>query len=111
PLDDASHGRPPRDVLGPQHDRGRSSLAPPGQAAESAVRAELAETAIDALTTTVVASGSAAWRAQVQHTDGRTWTAAVRRGAATALRAPSCGRTPEPYTPYDVELAAGEVAS
>lgn len=110
-LDEAAHGRLPRDVLGPQHDRGRSSLAPPAQAAESAVRAELAETAIDALTTTVEASGSAAWRARVQHTDGRAWTAAVSRGAPTALRAPSCGRTPEPYTPYDVDLPAGAVAS
>ncbi len=39
-LDEAAAGRLPRDLLGPQHDRGRSSLPPPAQAAESA-RAEL----------------------------------------------------------------------
>lgn len=110
-LDEAAHGRLPGEVLGPQHDRGRSSLPPPGQAAESVLRAELGETAIEALTTTVAGGPPGQWRAQVRHRDGRGWTATVRRGAPTALRAPSCGRIPEPYTTYEVELPAGAVAS
>lgn len=110
-LDEAAHGRLPRDVLGPEHDRGRSCLAPPGQAAESAVRAQLAETAIDSLRTSVMSTSDTSWRARVRHHDGRGWDVAVRRGAPTALRAASCGRLPEPYTAYDVDVPAGAVAS
>lgn len=103
-LDAAVSGRLPRDLLGPEHDRGRSSLAPPAQAAESTVRAAIAETTIEALRTELRQTGEAAWSATVRHDDGRHWLATVRRGAPTGLRAPSCGRSPEPYTPYDVEL-------
>jgi hypothetical protein len=110
-LDEAAQGRLPGEVLGPLHDRGRSCLPPPGQAAESMVRAGLAETAVDALSTTVVADGLSSWRADVRHRDGRVWSAAVRRGAPTAVRAASCGRAPEPYSPYEVELPTGAVAS
>jgi hypothetical protein len=101
----------PRDILGPQHDRGRSSLAPPAQAAESAVRAEIGETVIEALTTTLRAGGDTVWEATVRHADGRSWPAVVRRSEPSGLRAPSCGKAPEPYSTYDVELAAASAAS
>jgi hypothetical protein len=110
-LDAAAHGLLPRDVLGPQHDRGRSCLPPPGQAAESAVRADLAETGMDALSTSVRSTGGSAWVASVSHADGRSWTVGVRRGPPTGLRPPSCGRTPEPYSSFDVDLPTGAVAS
>jgi hypothetical protein len=103
-LDAAADGLLPRELLSPQHDRGRSSLAPPAQAAESVVRARAGEPAIEALTTTLRDTGSATWTATVRHRDGREWSAQVRRGEPTGLRAPSCGKAPEPYIPYDVEL-------
>jgi hypothetical protein len=102
-LDAAATGRLPRDLLGPQHDRGRSSLAPPAQAAESAVRAELGETTIDALSTSLERTGENTWRATVRR-GGEQWTVAVGRSAPTGLRPPSCGKAPEPYTSYDVQV-------
>ena len=105
-LDAAAHGQLPKDILGSQHDRGRSCLPPPAQAAESALRAALSETSIEALSTTVRETGESTWSAQVRHRDGRSWALAVRRGAPTGLRAPSCGKAPEPYSAYDVELPA-----
>jgi hypothetical protein len=110
-LDAAIEGELPRDILGPQHDRGRSSLAPPAQAAESAVRAQIGETVIEALTTTLRAGGDTMWEATVRHADGRSWPAVVRRSEPSGLRAPSCGKAPEPYSTYDVELAAASAAS
>jgi hypothetical protein len=110
-LDAAAEGRLPRDILGPQHDRGRSSLSPPGQAAESAVRAELGETTIEAVWTTVRADGDNTWSATVHHRDGRTWPAVVRRSAPSGLRAPSCHKAPEPYSTYVVEVGAAQAVS
>jgi hypothetical protein len=109
-LDAAAEGRLPRDILGPEHDRGRSCLTPPAQAAESALRAALAETTIEALSTSVRATDDSTWSARVEHRDGRSWSLAVRRGAPTGLRAPSCGKAPEPYSAYEVDLPAGLVA-
>jgi hypothetical protein len=105
-LDAAARGHLPKDMLGSQHDRGRSCLTPPGQAAESALRAALFETEIEALSTAVHQTGGSTWSAQVRHADGRRWSLVVQRGAPTGLRAPSCGRAPEPYSAYDVELPA-----
>jgi hypothetical protein len=103
-LDEAAHGRLPRDLLGPEHDRGRSSLAPPAQAAESAVRAWLGETTIEALSTRLRPDTPTTWTATVQHSDGREWAVAVRRTEPAGLRAPSCGKPPEPYSTYAVEI-------
>jgi hypothetical protein len=105
-LDAAAEGRLPRELLGPWHDRGRSSLPPPAQAAESVARLAAGETRIEALTTTWVQDDATRWRASVRHDDGRVWEADVRRGEPTGSRAASCGRAPDPYTPYDVELVA-----
>lgn len=110
-LDASADGKLPRDILGPQHDRGRSSISPPAQAAESAVRAALGETAIEALATTVQPTGDAAWHAIVRHIDGREWSATVGRTVASGLRAPSCHKEPEPYSTYDVEIAPVEVGA
>jgi hypothetical protein len=108
-LDAAASGRLPRDILGGQHDRGRSSLTPPAQAGESALRAALPEMTIEALSTSIERTADDAWSAQVRHSDGRSWLLAVRRGAPTGLRAPSCGKAPEPYSAYEVDLPAGLV--
>lgn len=105
-LDEATAGRLPRDLLGPQHDRGRSSLPPPAQAAESAVRAAITETGLEALTTTIGTTGDGTWLATVRHTDGRSWPVAVSRRAGGGVRAPSCAKAPEPYLVYDVELGS-----
>jgi hypothetical protein len=105
-LDEAAHGRLPRDVLGPEHDRGRSSLAPPAQAAESVVRAAEAETAIEALSTTLRVESDGQWSATVSHTDGRQWQCVVHRSRPSGLRAASCGRPPEPYSTYEVEISS-----
>jgi hypothetical protein len=100
-LDAAAHGRLPRDVLGAAHDRGRSCLAPPAQAAESAVRAALLETTIEALSTTLHETGDSTWSATVRHADGRQWTVPVTRTLQDGLRAPSCAKAPERYATYD----------
>lgn len=110
-LDAAAGGRLPRDILGPEHDRGRSSLLPPAQAAESVVRAELGETEIEALSTSARDEGDGVVRATVRHRDGRRWSAVVRRRSAAGLRAPSCAKPPEPYEVYTVAVDAAPVAS
>jgi hypothetical protein len=107
-LDAAAQGLLPRDVLSPEHDRGRSGVAPAGQAAESTVRARIGETSIEALRTDLLPTGEEEWAATVRHADGRHWRAKVRRGAPTGLRAAACGRAPEPYTSYDVTFPEHE---
>jgi hypothetical protein len=104
-LDAAAEGLLPRDVLSPEHDRGRSGLAPAAQAAESTVRARIGETSIEALETDLVPTGDQEWAATVRHADGRHWPVQIRRGAPTGRRASACGRTPEPYTAYEVTFA------
>ena len=85
------HGRLPRDLLGPEHDRGRSSLPPPAQAAESAVRAAVGETAIEALSTPAArGTRRRPGRRRCGTSDGRQL---VGRGHAAARR-PGCGRRP-----------------
>jgi hypothetical protein len=64
---------------------------------------------IEALSTSIERTADDAWSAQVRHSDGRSWMLAVRRGAPTGLRAPSCGKAPEPYSAYEVDLPAGLV--
>ena len=72
------------------------------------MRAAIGETAIEALHTELRATGEASWSAQVRHDDGRHWSVEVRRGAPGPLRAASCGRAPDPSTPYDVDLVTEE---
>ena len=87
-LREAADGRLPAGVLGPLHDRGRSALTGPEQAAESHVRHEAGISELGALT--VNATESATVYA-VQHRDGRGWQVALERREHTDLPE-SCGK-------------------
>ena len=101
-VDAADAGRVLPDLL-----RGRSSLAPPLQAAEVAVRlVEGIDVAAD-LDALAVRDGRAVpvvptWPApeqvlvEVRHRDGRAWRVTVARSELGAERAESCGATPGP---------------
>lgn len=91
-LDAADGGRLPAAVLGPRHDRGRSSLDPDGQAAESHVRAEHGVTDLVALVTERVTAGADP-RYAVRHRDGRAWVVEVAQQGVDALPE-SCGKAP-----------------
>lgn len=100
----------PLDLLGPAHDRGRSALPPPLQAAESFVRHLVGETDLSALTTEAVTSDAdagtagAVTHACVRHADGRVWRTAVTRRATGRARPESCGKAPVDVHEYDVAL-------
>lgn len=106
-------GRTPPPLLGAQHDRGRSGLAPAEQCAESFVRAHLLETRIDAFTTgapmtpgepviePVQTASAGPERAEgkeieVVHSDGRRFTVHVERVASGPVRPGSCGKAAIP---------------
>jgi hypothetical protein len=91
-LDEADHGRLPAAALGARHDRGRSSLDPDAQAAESHVRAEHAVTDLAALVTEPLPDGDEG-RYAVRHRDGRAWVVEVRRQEAGTLPE-SCAKLP-----------------
>lgn len=105
-LDAAATGRLPRLLLGPVHDRGRSALPPPDQAAESFVRTEIGETGLTALSTVSVPSADAQWLAGVTHTDGRHWSVEVRREIGPDELPASCGKTAAPVTTWHTTLLA-----
>ena len=67
-LREAANGRLPAGVLGPLHDRGRSALPGPEQAAESHVRHESGITELGALTVSAT-EGESVYA--VHHLDGR----------------------------------------
>ncbi len=70
------------------------------------MRSWVGETAIEALSTTLTQHTPTTWTATVRHEDGRHWSAAVTRSEPHGLRAPSCGKAPEPYSTYEVEILA-----
>jgi len=77
--------------------RGRSTWSGPGQVAELAVRAETGELGLDALVVTELeTTGEHAWRAVVEHRDGRAWQVEVTSSADGTTRAESCGKDPVP---------------
>jgi hypothetical protein len=98
-LTDAGTGHLPRSVLGPLHDRGRSPLSGPHQAAESWVRHHAGVTDLTALSVedAVVVDGSdptagaAATRYAVRHRDGRVWQVVLERRGHEDLPE-SCGK-------------------
>ncbi len=81
----------PGDVLGPRHDRGRSALTAPEQAAESHVRQVAGITDLTALT--VVVEPSELLRYAVRHRDGRSWRVLLERQVHDELPE-SCGKAP-----------------
>jgi hypothetical protein len=89
-LREAGAGRLPVGVLGPWHDRGRSALTGPEQAAESHVRQESGITDLGALS--VSATEDQAVFA-VRHSDGRQWRVALERRERVDLPE-SCAKVP-----------------
>jgi hypothetical protein len=101
----AAAGQLPEGVLGPLHDRGRSALTPPQQAAESHVRQLAGITDLTALTVAdedeVTADDAddagptpdGATRYAVRHRDGRTWRVELERREHDDLPE-SCGKAP-----------------
>jgi hypothetical protein len=89
-LRQAGEGRLPVGVLGPRHDRGRSALTAPEQAAESHVRHESGITDLGALRVSITEDESVY---AVQHRDGRHWRVALGRREHPDLPE-SCGKVP-----------------
>ena len=85
----ASSGHLPGWALGPAHDRGRSSLPAPAQAAESFVRSLIGETSLTALTTSAAPEPAAM---AVSHTDGRQWTVVAESFRVGPDLPESCGK-------------------
>lgn len=97
-------GHTPRELLGPIHDRGRSALSAPAQAAEAFVRHTVGEThlaslwAEEARDADQPADGSPdrSIAVRVRHVDGRTWHTRVTRSSSGQVRPESCGKAPVP---------------
>ena len=105
-LESARGGEVPAQLLGAAHDRGRSHLSAPAQAAESVVRHQIQEPGLAALSTTAtpVPGHDHSWRCRVSHLDGRHWDVeAIRRPAGDALPE-SCGKEPVPRWHWDVVI-------
>lgn len=105
-------GRLPPELLGPVHDRGRSPLDAPLQAAESFVRHLVAETGLCELSTEALpesgagpAGSASPTLARVRHRDGRTWQVRVVRRDTGRTRPESCGKAPVDVHEFDVSLA------
>lgn len=102
-VDAAVEAALPLAALGPAHDRGRSALSAPAQAAESLIRHEIGETALTALSTTLeTGSDDETWGALVVHRDGRTWCVAVHREQGPYRRPSSCGKTAGPVVHWQM---------
>jgi hypothetical protein len=120
-LGASATGHTPEELLGPEHDRGRSSLEPAAQCAESHVRALLGETHLPALWAGAAearpaaarpgqpadATAPDAWLVPVTHEDGRVWRVRVERAAAGLTRPESCGKKAVPVHEYRVTVVAG----
>jgi hypothetical protein len=78
-------------MLGPWHDRGCSAYLPRVQVGESAVRDEIGETDLEALT----ASASGPLEVLVTRGDGRAWRVALSVVEGSTRRN-SCGEPEEP---------------
>jgi hypothetical protein len=102
-LDAAAGGRVPASLLGPMHDRGRSVLSPPAQAAESFVRHRIGEVDLTALCATAAPAGTEPdrWFCTVTHRDGRSWKVLATRASGHGERPDSCGKTPVPTLQWD----------
>jgi hypothetical protein len=111
-LDAADRDELPHQVLGPVHDRGRSPLSPPEQAAESHVRALTGETSLTALSTSVrdpedtTGPGATASTTTVAvvHRDGREWLVACERRSEPAELPESCGKAAVPVAAWAAAL-------
>ena len=85
--------------------RGRTVWTKPGQVAEIAVRHEIDEDRLDAISVTGQTGTGDGYAVTVAHTDGRVWTVRVMASLADPPRPDSCGKEP-----YDMTvLTATEV--
>jgi hypothetical protein len=100
-LESADLGDLPFGLLGPWHDRGGSAYPPRVQVAESAVRDEIGENDLEALT----ATASGPMEVRVRHRDGREWDVAlsVVQGAS---RRNSCGEAEVPARTWTATVHA-----
>lgn len=106
-LDAAARGELPTRVHGPVHDRGRSALPAALQTAQSAVRAEIAETRLDVLTPApATPQGEGVWLVDVAHADGRAWQVTVCRSVVGPDRPESCIKAPVPQVAWTAVIAA-----
>ena len=103
-LDAASADEVPFELMGGSHDRGRSHLSAPGQAAESHVRAQIAEPVLPALSTTAAlrADREDTWACRVSHVDGRHWDVVAVRSPAGDDLPESCGKEPVPRWQWSI---------
>jgi hypothetical protein len=86
----------PIELLGATHDRGRSQLSAPGQAAESILRHQIQETSLLALSTKAAPrpGHENAWQCRVSHVDGRQWDLVAVRVPSGDELPESCGKEP-----------------
>jgi len=106
-LDAALRADLPAELLGATHDRGRSHLAAPAQAAESIVRQQIQEPSLLALSTTAIPgpdpeSPESRWHCRVSHVDGRHWDVVAVRGPSGDALPQSCGKEPLPRWHWSV---------
>lgn len=90
-------------ALDAAHDRGRSHLDLPAQAAEAWVRARTEETSLRALTSRIESGDE--WDAQVRvtHEDGRAWRLRVHKEPTGERLYDSCGNDPAPAHRFYVD--------
>jgi hypothetical protein len=105
-VEAADLGELPFGMLGPRHDRGPSAYPPRVQVGESAVRDEIGETDLEALT----AFASAPLEVTVDHRDGRRWVVALTVVEGQRRRN-SCGEAEEPARTWAATVSALESAS
>ncbi|MCH8628606.1 sucrase ferredoxin [Arsenicicoccus piscis] len=87
-------------ALGPSHDRGRSCLPAPAQAAESFVRAETGETDPHAFRVRISMAGGIL--AHVTHTDGRSWLLRLELAPTGDERKDSCAKPATPSRAWTI---------
>jgi hypothetical protein len=97
-LDAATGGEVPAQMWGAMYDRGRGHLSPAAQAAESAVRQQIHEPSLTALSTTATSTPGQenAWHCRVSHVDGRRWDVEALRRPSGEYLPESCGKEPVP---------------
>ncbi len=100
-LESADLGDLPFGLLGPWHDRGGSAYPARVQVGESAVRDEVGETDLEALT----AELSGPLEVTVAHRDGRVWRVALSVVEGSARRN-SCGEPDEPARTWTATVEA-----
>lgn len=90
-------------ACGPDHDRGRSHLAQPCQAAEGWVREQTGETALAAITSRVESGEAPGAVVVVEHVDGRRWRLRVHKEDTGHDLVDSCGTPARPGMSYQVD--------